>query len=87
MELKIEPANITNLEECYNLVNNAYKVEIGSTGIAFKNCDRYCNTNEVLQHINTNQMLILKRIMMPHQGVKVIISLKTKMIQIMKLYL
>ncbi len=34
-------ANRRDCDAIFNLVNEAYKVEIGESGVAYKNCDKY----------------------------------------------
>ena len=46
------PAQTTDVEELFHLVQAAYKLEIGTSGIAFKCADRYTTRSAVLKDIS-----------------------------------
>jgi len=47
----MEPATSTDVEEIFQLIKEAYKIEIGDSGLAFKCADRYTTRTAVLKDI------------------------------------
>lgn len=47
-------AGINDAQYIFNIVNEGYSIELGETGIAFKNKNRYTTINEVYQDIISN---------------------------------
>ena len=45
------PANSTDVEEIFQLITAAYKIEIGDSGVAFKNANRYTTRTAVLKDL------------------------------------
>ncbi|TRY67418.1 hypothetical protein TCAL_05957 [Tigriopus californicus] len=45
--MTIIAAQLTDCQDIFDLVNEAYEVEIGDDGLAFKNCARFSALNEV----------------------------------------
>eukprot|EP00039_Didymoeca_costata_P026021 m.14733 g.14733 ORF g.14733 m.14733 type:complete len:175 (-) comp5193_c0_seq1:1515-2039(-) len=45
--------------ELFSLVNAAYAIEKGNTGLAFKNCDRYLTIEEVIADISAQNTIYL----------------------------
>ena len=46
--IKVMPAEIGDMESLTDVVNAAYKLELGDTGIAFKNADRFTSVQDAL---------------------------------------
>ena len=59
-------ANRKDLDEIYDLVNLAFKLEIGKSGIAYRKCDKYRLKDSARKHIDDmwvvkeNRKVILK---------------------------
>ena len=45
-------ANRKDLDEIYDLVNLAFKLEIGKSGIAYRKCDKYRLKDSARKHID-----------------------------------
>ena len=45
------PAKPTDVEDIFLLIQAAYKIEIGSTGLAFKSADRYTTRSAVIKDL------------------------------------
>jgi GNAT superfamily N-acetyltransferase len=61
--VQVEAANFKeDGEKIFSLVNEAYKVETGSTGVAFKNCPRLLDPTqmEYLSHYEAGHVLMIK---------------------------
>ena len=46
--IQVMPAELKDIETIANVVNAAYKIELGNTGIAFKNANRFLSVQEAL---------------------------------------
>ena len=54
---RIRKAKTSELQELFDLINAAYKVEIGTSGLSFKSADRYRNLEELAKDLQWMSVL------------------------------
>lgn len=57
-QIQIRPAREEEAERLFELVNEAYSIEKGDTGLAFKNTDRYITPEETVRDIRDGIFLV-----------------------------
>ena len=57
--LVLNKANKFDVDKIYDLVNEAYKVEIGSDGVQYKNCDKFTLRDHARKHLQ--DMIVLRQ--------------------------